>query len=194
MKKMMLKFVALIVLLVAIQSCSKENDLPIINEENKIRQAEKLTSTIRVFAVNDSFLPYTVGGSKGVYNFSFDGDSITDLAIRGRFCFVLSCTPAHIESNMGVLKYKTKGAPFRLAYGQNQPVNGVKYSRSGQDVYFANLSNFQTYYIGFKVKYITDQQVHFGWVKVKQKTNTGGFIYEVAINDAPNTPVFAGEI
>lgn len=53
----MLKFVALIVLLVAIQSCSKENDLPIINEENKIRQAEKLTSTIRVFAVNDSFCP-----------------------------------------------------------------------------------------------------------------------------------------
>ena len=38
---MMLKLVALIVLLVAIQSCSKENDLPIINEENKIRQAEK---------------------------------------------------------------------------------------------------------------------------------------------------------
>ena len=52
MKKMMLKFVALIVLLVAIQSCSKENDLPSINEENKISQAEKLTSTIRVFALH----------------------------------------------------------------------------------------------------------------------------------------------
>ena len=52
-------------------------------------------------------------------------DGIRDL-VRSRGLGDVYKRQAHIESNMGVLKYKTKGAPFRLAYGQNQPVNGVK--------------------------------------------------------------------
>ena len=195
MEKLILKSLLLMGLIATLQSCSKKNDLPINAEKAKAQQteSEKQTSTIRVIPIEKQFFnPYIL--NEGAVTIDFDGNGITDLTFHG----VGSFGSCYVKSNLGVLRYKANRnlsiGPFRLTYGQAGPVGGAAYSGPNNLVGFIDLPNEMTYYIGFKVKYATDQKVHFGWAKVKQQNRYGGYVYEVAINDAPNTPVFAGEI
>ena len=178
-------------LLAIMQSCSKENDLPISKEKTIAQQtaSQKLASSIRVISVNKPIASLTLDGTVGL---DLDNNLTDDLI------FSSTSYGIYVKSNLGVLKYKANKnllrGPYRLSYGQASPVGGAVFSIANKESFFINLPNEMTYYIGFKVLFSSDNKIHFGWARVKQKYEYAGYIYEVAINDAPNTPVFAGEI
>jgi hypothetical protein len=68
MKKTILKGMMLMGLLAIMQSCSKENDLPISKEKTIAQQtaSQKLASSIRVISVNKPIASLTLDGTVGL--------------------------------------------------------------------------------------------------------------------------------
>ena len=199
MEKLILKSLLLMGLIATLQSCSKKNDLPINDEKIQAEQkdGEKLTSTIRLISLppyGNTFKCQAALEPNIYVAFDLDGDLVSDITFgNGSF---LGGLP--ISSNAGVLKYKNgvgnTSGPYRLKYGQKSPISNAVFTLPNVQTAFPRFYSGGLFYIGFKVKFTTDNKIHFGWAKLRLMGSCSGEVLELAINDAPNTLVFAGEI
>lgn len=195
MKKLLVKMLTVALFFGLLQSCLPDNEIQSNAEKEastNLNADETTVGNIQVIQVNTNwFAPYVF--TEGLIALDLDNSGSTDLTFWGN-----NTGKTYVKSNAGVLKYKkntsAKSGPYRVNFGEAAPLPNSSFSPPNKEIYFSNLPQEMTYYIGFKVKFDSDQKIHFGWAKVKQKKNTGGFLYEVGINKIPETPISAGQI